>query len=350
MNWDDGNWYDVTQYGERISGWITGFFFLLGRMAIQVTLWLLHWAYRFNIRDYSDLAEELGDRYDREIVGAWGLREIAWFFLVIYVGFLAIRRRVGAAGGELLLSVVLLGLATVMIAQPSMYVDSIADSVDLASNDMLATARPQEVDDPGGEEPEDDEEADLLAQACSRWGEGHDLDAMLCQLHVEFVERPYLYLNVGTEHLEGGCFTAVQNVLSTGRDEDGWPARYMERAGCPREVLEWNRGVSGTRMIERVDDGAGGVHRRDVPGAARLHRPRGEVPHRDAVRPASLRADRRGAPRVGAADRVVVGGDDGPVHRDGPGDERPPVAPHAQPDRAHPAHRCRSSTSSSGGA
>ena len=252
MNWDDGNWYDVTQYGERISGWITGFVFLIGRMSVQVVLWLLNWAYRFNIRDYSDLAEEMGDRYDREIVGAWGLQDIAWFFLMVYVGFLALRRRVGAAGGELLLSVVLLGLATVLIAQPAFYVDSVADTLELASNELLATARPQELDDPGGEEDEQDEEADLLAQACARWDEGHTLEAMLCQLHVEFVERPYLYLNVGTEHLTEGCMTAVQNVLSTGRDEDGWPARYMERAGCPREVLDWNRGVSGTRMMSAL--------------------------------------------------------------------------------------------------
>jgi len=252
MNWDDGNWYDVTQYGERISGWLGGFFFLVGRMSVQAMLWLLHWAYRFNIRDYSNLADELGDRYDREIVGPWGLKDIAWFFLMVYVGFLALRRRVGAAGGELLLSVVLLGLATVLIAKPVFYIDTVADTLDLASNELLATARPQELDDPLGEEEEKDEEADLLGLACARWGEGHSLEAMLCQLHVEFVERPYLYMNAGTEHLSDGCFTAVQNVLSTGRDEDGWPTRYMERAGCPREVVDWNRGVSGTRMMSAL--------------------------------------------------------------------------------------------------
>lgn len=228
LSWEDGEWYDVGQYNDRLMGWITSFLFIIGRSAIQIVLWLVDWGFTFDIKQYTNISDKLGGRYQTRLVGGWGLEEIMWFVLVGYIGFTALRGRMSVAGGELVLSIVLAGLATVLFTHRADYMDSVADTMRIASDDLLVSARNEEP--PDGEIPPDE-----VIRPLQR------------QIHYEFVELPYIYLNWGRE-LTDDCAEALNNITSTGWDDDGWPARYMEQAGC-KEAADDNRDVGGERMF-----------------------------------------------------------------------------------------------------
>jgi hypothetical protein len=100
ISWDDGSWTDVGKYKTRILGTVASVLFSLGRSAIQVVLWLLEWAFTFDVTQFSDEVSRVANVLNEQIVGSWGLVDIAWFVLIAYAGFAALRRKLGVAGGS----------------------------------------------------------------------------------------------------------------------------------------------------------------------------------------------------------------------------------------------------------
>jgi hypothetical protein len=237
LSWDDGGWNPFSKYGERLMGWVASFMFILGRSAIQVVLWLVQWGYEFDITDYTDITSSIGGRYQERIIGPWGLDDMVWLALIGYAGFTTLRRRFGVAGGELLLSFVMLGLATVLFDNRGMYMDAVAEAMTTGSDELLIAATDSET---GGEVGNQREEVIRPLQEA---------------IHLQFVEEPYLYLNWGTSRLSSECRTIILNIAATGWDGDGWPARYMDREGNPedcRRIARFNKEMNGTRLASAL--------------------------------------------------------------------------------------------------
>ena len=237
LSWDDGAWSDVSKYGERLMGWVASFMFIIGRSAIQVVLWLVQWGYEFDITDYTDMFASVGGRYQERIVGPWGLDDLVWMVLVGYAGFTTLRRRFGTAGGELLLSFVMLGLATVLFDNRGMYMDAAAEAMTAGSDDLLIAASDNAVGD---------DVTDQRSQV---------IRPLQQEIHSQFVEEPYMYLNWGTSNLSDECRAIVLNIAATGWDGDGWPARYLGRDGNPedcRRIAGFNKEMNGTRLASAL--------------------------------------------------------------------------------------------------
>jgi hypothetical protein len=239
ISWEDGSWSDVGKYKTRILGTVASVLFSLGRSAIQVVLWLLEWAFTFDVTQFSDEVSRVAGVLNDQIVGPWGLIDIAWFALVAYAGFATLRRKIGVAGGELLLSLVLAGLATVLFANRDDYLDSMADATTLASDDMFAAG----------------------TEAGARTGDvdrGKEiLEPLQNQLHEEFVEEAYMYLNWGasSDQLQATsptCLERAHQIASTGWDRHGWPAQWMDGysdgdRACDK-YADFNRDVTAERV------------------------------------------------------------------------------------------------------
>lgn len=239
LSWEDGGWTEVSRYKTRIMGWIASFLYVVGRSAVQLVLWVLEWAYTFDVTQYSDTVSAIADKYQERIIGPWGLEEIVWFILVAYLGFSVLRGKMGLAGGELLVSLVVAGLATVLLADKAAYLDSIADATALAS-DELFTAGIELCDDfreaRHGATPADPDAPDRCRDGADRPGpqgftdrQRQVLQPLQMQLHQEFIEEAYMYLNWGaaSDNMDKKCLDRAMQIASTGWDGDGWPTRHM---------------------------------------------------------------------------------------------------------------------------
>ena len=239
ISWEDGDWNDWWKYKTRLLGTVASVLFSLGRSAIQVVLWLLEWAFAFDVTQFSDEVSRIANVFNDDIVGSWGLVDIAWFVLIAYAAFAALRRKFGIAGGELLLSLVFAGLATVLFTNRDDYLDSMADATTLASDDLFAVGT----------------EAGARTGAVDR--EKEILEPLQNQLHKEFVEEAYMYLNWGasSDQLQATsptCLERAHQIASTGWDRHGWPAQWMD--GYSRsdrtcdKYADFNREVKAERV------------------------------------------------------------------------------------------------------
>jgi hypothetical protein len=208
------NWWDVTDnYWRVVTGSLMSFAFNIATTSVAMTLWIVGWAFSFDIGDLSDFAEKTGGNYQDNLVDPFGLEDLAWFFLVVWAGVTALRGRVAAAGGEILLSILMASLAAVLIkditSKHPVYLDSISERVEDASGAVLLAGL--------GEDVADDDQFDVEAA----------LLPVQRRLHDVFVEQPYDYLNWGRP-LTGECATRRDNILSVGLDlDDEWARRYM---------------------------------------------------------------------------------------------------------------------------
>jgi hypothetical protein len=236
LSWDDGSWTDVSKYGERLMGWVASFLFTIGRSSIQIVLWLVQWGFEFDISEYTEITSSVGGNYQNRIVGPWGLDDIVWMVLIGYAGMATLRRRFGAAGGEILISFVMLGLATVMFDQRAMYMDAVAEAMTKGSDELLIAAT--------------DTPSTVITDQRSQV-----IRPLQKEIHDQFVEEPYMYLNWGTSNMPDSCREIVLNIAATGWDGDGWPARYMGREGnddACQDLAGTNAEMNGTRLASAL--------------------------------------------------------------------------------------------------
>lgn len=257
IHYDAGSSFDPSQWGERLMGWMAEFLFGLGKLLVSASLWLVRLALTFDVTEYRGMVGDFADRLDRQIINLGDdrqlkLTQVAWFALFATAGFLALRNKMGRAGGEILISVVLFGVGTVLMAPDGAYAvggyfDSAAELVHRSSTGLLLAGHdcdPNAELDAGG--------IDRLMRGGYECGdadsEDEDWPGFGGVIHEEFVDRPYQYINWGTESLTGPCLRAHRNLLGYGGVNSGYASRYMERQGCAAEAQHSGEMTMGRLM------------------------------------------------------------------------------------------------------
>jgi hypothetical protein len=259
ISYDGGGALSVDR---KIWGALTGLMFNVGKASIQVSTWSIGKAFSLNLADYTKISTSISKRYNDDIVGPFSLEAFAWLGLMAFVAISALRGKLGLAGGEFAMAMVMLGIAQVLFVNQDTYMDSMSTLINEASNSLFRIAGTGDQKDPG--EPPIDQVTPGGQSAREKWWDDA-LDPLKNRIHVEFVEKPYEYLNWGTvsenirvsETEEGECFKRVQRVVSIGAvGDDGWSWRYLgevddkdpTKKKCD-QIVQYNRNPTGARML-----------------------------------------------------------------------------------------------------
>jgi hypothetical protein len=240
-----------TDFANRMYGGTTAWYFNVGKGALQLSLWTVEWALvRFDIRGYDGIAESSGQGFNEGLVSNARLpfAELAWLVLFGWAGYTALRGRLGSAGSEILVSIVLMGLSTVLMANQDMYMESTWDLMDKASTALLVVAQgddPVDYEDQGGSDRAKERRRQVV----------RDLQG---GIHEAFVEQPYDYLNWGTLLGEAddpdndlrACAAARDEILASGpHGGSPVPRMQMRDAGTDcAQLAAFNEEASLARM------------------------------------------------------------------------------------------------------
>lgn len=223
---NDDNDFDVL-------GMLTALMFGIAKGAIQAVLWLVEFGFDFNITQYTHAAEEIAEKYQLHLIEPLNLLDVVWFWLLAWVAITALRGKFAMAGGELLMTLMLLTLATVLYENNSSYMRSTANFMDLSSSALLSAAQ--------GQDPVNHD--NLLSI----------LIPLEADIHEQFIEMPYHHLNWGGDIARNAdCLEAAEHVMATGHSSDGWPSRHMRRAGQDDECdayADYNKDANGSRTF-----------------------------------------------------------------------------------------------------
>ena len=252
INYDGGDW---KAFDRKIYGWLTDFAFGIGKSATQVSLWSVGWAYRYEIDRFTGFSQRISDNFRFNLTeavfgknclgrrggdhGAPGcgdtsfrLIDICWLVLFGFVAINVLRGRASLAFGEVLVSVVLMVLATVLVHNYVTYMQSTWDFMDAATVDLLVVGSGEK---PGASDVTKDQ---VLRETQSR-------------LHQAFVEDPYDYIN-WSHILAGDCAEARDQALLSGpHGSSGPPRELMEAAGCTDEK-NYNHKPTNTRLLAAI--------------------------------------------------------------------------------------------------
>lgn len=231
IGFDEGAWNHIDR---KVYGSFTDMAFQTGRSATALSLWMLEWAYGFEVYDrLGGAAVEIGESYERDLIGPLGLAELAWFYAVAWASVTALRGRLTMAAGELVVSVVIAGLAGLLLANPAGYMDGTFDTIGRASAALLATGT-------GQPPPADGVAADGV------------LAPLQAQIHRSFVEDPYVYLNWGGP-LPPACAAMADRIVANGpHGSSDEPRLAMGTAGGCDEQVDFNAQPTGTRLFGAV--------------------------------------------------------------------------------------------------
>lgn len=235
LGFDDS---DLTDFGSRILGTITLAMFGLANGIAHGAIWLVGWGFNFDLLN-SLLGENgsitpLIDQIDDNMVGTFGLRDLAWLVLVAWAGYMALKGRLSMVGGEFAVSFVLVVLGTALLANPQRYLVSSVT----ATNQMSAAALTAWKADGNSQE---------------------EIDAVIfdvqSRMQALFVQDPYMVLNWG-ETLDTpettDCRLRAMRILSVGpHGSEAWPRDYMRRSAEPAcaRAADFNAQADTSRMV-----------------------------------------------------------------------------------------------------
>ncbi|HEV7759130.1 MAG TPA: type IV secretion system protein, partial [Acidimicrobiales bacterium] len=253
LSWNDGGPFD---FENKMQGWTGSFMYTIGKGAIVIVLFMVGWAFSFDITQYTTFATHLAGSYQTNIVGPFELKDIVWFVLIAWCGFAALRGKIGTAGGEIVITMVVVGIMTLLLANQSAYMNKVAALMDETSARLLvagqgerciprAQAPPAQQNNAQG----DCREGEVLVETNPRNSARliDEIRPLQQHIHEAFVEQPYAYLNWG-QVATNKCLDAQNHIVGIGFDADGWPSRHMERAGC-HKLAVFNQDASGERML-----------------------------------------------------------------------------------------------------
>jgi hypothetical protein len=259
---------------SRLLFFLAQMVFGLVKLVLTMGLWLVNLALIFDAGQYRDTVADLARRIDQNFVhlgrARLSLFDLAWFALFAGAGFKALRGRFGPAGGEILVAVVLAGVAVVLMGSffPSRDEGSFRASVDDEQNAYRE----------GGYFDSVSELLNLSALGLIRVGVGEDLDVgrddmapgrveeLLApfheKIHLEFVERPYLFIQYGNDDLDSNvgidgefgelnCSQVKMALLMMHNPEGYWVQRFLEHHGCTEEAAR-----NGAMSLQRLMDTA----------------------------------------------------------------------------------------------
>jgi hypothetical protein len=212
LSWEAGGIFDFAKWDNKMLGWTGSFMWTVGTYAITAVLWLVDYSLTFSMGDFTEAITGLARDYQLHLVGPFQLMDMAWLALVGWVGITALRGRVGVAVGEIVMTLLLLTLATVLFQNRGDYMESLALRTDQLSGGLLAASQ--------GRDPTDVVDTSEM------------IGPLQHSVHEQFVEVPYADLNWGRNVSRADeCLQAASRILSTGWDGGGWPNRYMWGVG-----------------------------------------------------------------------------------------------------------------------
>lgn len=269
VSWDDNN--DRISL-ERLTGWLAQLMFGFGKTLVQTALWLVGFAFKFDVTEYMDLISETARSIDKEIVHfgkarggtEFNLSHIAWLALFAVAGYHVLRGRATRGGMEIVISFVLVALTVPFIMSSTGrngdacayeacfnvkdYATTMADLLDRSSAAMLMiNARDWDINDElfhqrqstgGGGARSDDEDSEWVETGSNvdrKHREANITNLLYStqgRLHREFIELPYMYINFGAEvERTDQCGEVMYNILSTEHhgSGSGWEKRYLDR-------------------------------------------------------------------------------------------------------------------------
>ncbi|HLM64755.1 MAG TPA: hypothetical protein VK306_10695 [Acidimicrobiales bacterium] len=228
---DEGAWNNI---GRKVYCTFTDLAFQGARSATATSLWLVEWAYSFGVYErLGGPAITIADTYQSNLIGPLGLTELAWFYAVVWTGLGVLRGRFAMAGGEFAASIVMAGLAGILLANPAGYMQGAFDTMGTISGALLSTGT-------GQPPPDDALDADAVLQP------------LQAHLHRAFVEDPYDHLNWGDTDMPPQCRAMRDRILAFGPwgNSDG-PRDAMEQAGCQAQA-DFNHDPTGQRLFGAV--------------------------------------------------------------------------------------------------
>lgn len=228
---DEGAWNHITR---KVYCTFTDLAFQGARSATATTLWLVEWAYAFGVYErLGGPAIAVAETYESNLIGPLGLVDLAWFYAVVWTGINILRGRLALAGGEFLASVIMAGLAGMLLANPSGYLHGAFDTMGMVSGALLSTGT-------GQPPPDDALDADAV------------LAPLQAQLHDAFVGDPYDHLDWGGSDMPAECAATRDRILSLGPwGNDDAPRAAMDAAGCEAQA-EFNADPNGSRLFGSV--------------------------------------------------------------------------------------------------
>jgi hypothetical protein len=223
-------YYSSGSFAFHHKAWslMTGFFHQVGKGAMQMALGSMGFAFStFHTLDYQDFALDAALNYERNLVGPFGLEDIAFLSLIGYAAVKALRGKLGIAGGEIVMALLAGTLAAVLMANRQGYLEGAATTMDDLTVSILAAGEGNDPTTAGGE-------AIWYVRPIQR------------ALFDEFVDRPFDYINFGGEITEQTCRDRRDRILWAGvNDDGGWGIRYMDGRGddttCDAHALAMGR-------------------------------------------------------------------------------------------------------------
>ncbi len=230
---DEGAWNHLTR---KIYCTFTDLAFQAGRAATAFGAWVAGWAYSFDAAGVvAEPAVAMAQLMESRIVGPLDLGGLAWLVMVTWVAFTALRGRVTQAAGEFVVSVLLVGLAGIVLSNPAGYLSGAYDTMGRLSTITLAAGT-------GAPPPTDQTATDTVVAPIQ------------AQIHAVFVEEPYNIINWGVpaEAMAPACVDARNRILATGpHGGDDAPRQAMDAAGC-EELADFNHQPTAQRLFGAV--------------------------------------------------------------------------------------------------
>lgn len=284
---------------SRLMGWLATILFGLAKMAVSAMLWLVRLAFSFDVTGYRTTVGRFASDIDQQLVHfgehPLSLFDMAWFALFAYAGFQAIRGRIGRAGGEIVMAIVMAGVGVVLIGnyfpqdegesfrssvglsqsayRSGGYFDSVGDLLNMSGVGMLRVALGEDAN-VTAEEAKDRQYIEDLLRGDVEDGRGvnRENSGVNGRLHQEFIERPFLFINYNQENFEDQepkvsaselpdgyqagpltCHQVITNLMLVPNKSDTgpWPKNFLRRHGCSDQA-EFNGKMTTERLMATV--------------------------------------------------------------------------------------------------
>jgi hypothetical protein len=226
IGWDEGAW---NSFGRKALGFFTGLGWTINRIMVGVTLWLVGWAFGFDIvGPLRDPILTIAAALHTHVAGPLQLSHFIWFSVVAYAGFQFFRGRTMSGLGEFLMSFAALAVTMVITANPAGYLDGATMTLRQTSAAVMSLSR--------GQPPPDD-----------LGGAAHLVDPLRASLHDVLIEEPHEIINWGRP-LTGVCHDTARQLVAEGPwGASDTPRRRMDDAGCG-DAADFNHDPTFERM------------------------------------------------------------------------------------------------------
>lgn len=248
----------------NLTGWFMSGLFQVASWMVSVGTWVLTWAFTFQFAGaLAGAAARVAGALQTTIIGGLQLRWLCLVLAVAWCGGQMLRGRIMRGMGEFFVTLVILGLSFVVLANPAGMLKTADGAVSELSGGMMsvalgspsASANPPIVGIPGCNQPTGCVAAGDQVYEHPEYGVA--IQPMKNTITNALVEDPYDILDWG-HSLTGACAKARDQILTandptTGAPLAPWdtqdqPREMMASAGCTAEA-NFNADASWSRLL-----------------------------------------------------------------------------------------------------